>query len=220
MPDHALFPPVPDGRFRLKSRLYWPAFVLFLICAITTAALSATSALTRDPIARQEAQAKDDARRAALVASTFELIDLAALSSSDPSGYRTAVGAGRVAFSEASYGLDASGARVGTVVLVATRGYADGLSLMVGVASDGTISGISILTDNETPGLGKKIREAPFLSGFLGKPTANGFATGKSATGKAVPVDAITGATISSKAVVDAVNAAVRLVELLQKGGA
>ncbi len=206
---------------KLKSHLLWPALALFIICALTTAALAATNALTAEPIAQQVALARDEARKAALSAATFEVVDLAALEASDPVAFATALGtAPKLVLAEASYGLDADGAKTGVVVLVNTRGYADGLSIMIGVALDGTVSGIRVLADNETPGLGKKVGDDAFLSGMQGKPTANGFAIRKSAVGDVVPVDAVTGATISSKAVVEAVNAAARLAGLLQKGGA
>ena len=206
---------------KLKSHLLWPALALFIICALTTAALAATNAMTAEPIARQVALARDEARKAALVAATFETVDLAALKAADPEAFATALGTTpKLALAEASYGLDAAGAKTGVVVLVNTRGYADGLSLMVGIALDGTVSGIRILADNETPGLGKKVRDDAFLSGMQGKPAANGFAIRKNAVGDVVPVDAVTGATISSRAVVEAVNAAARLAGLLQKGGA
>ena len=213
-------PREPGARPRLKDHLVWPAIALFIICAITTAALGATNALTADPIAKQLALAKNEARQAALQAASFEPIDLAALQAADPNGYAAALGTGKRAFSEASYGKDASGATTGLVVLVDTRGYADGLQIMIGIAADGTVSGIRVLADSETPGLGKKIRDDAFLKGLLGKPTANGFAVAKLATGDVVPVDAVTGATISSKALIDAVNAVARLNALLQKGGA
>ena len=206
---------------KLKSHLLWPALALFIICALTTAALAATNALTVEPIAQQVALARDEARKAALAADTFEVVDLAALKAADPDAFATALGTTpKLALAEASYGLDTAGLKTGVVVLVNTRGYADGLSIMVGIALDGTVSGIRILADSETPGLGKKVADLPFLSGLLGKPTANGFAIRKNAEGDVVPVDAVTGATISSSAVVEAVNAAARLAGLLQKGGA
>jgi electron transport complex protein RnfG len=213
-------PPVPGARPRLKDHLVWPAIALFIICAITTAALGATNALTLEPIAQQLALAKNEARQAALSATTFDAVDLNALKAADETAYAEVLGTGKRSFIEASYGKDADGKTTGLVVLVDTRGYADGLQIMVGIAADGTVSGIRILADSETPGLGKKIRDDAFLAGLLGKSTASGFAVAKQATGDVVPVDAVTGATISSKAVIDAVNAAARLSALLQKGGA
>jgi len=213
-------PREPGARRRLKNHLIWPAIALFIICAITTAALGATNALTADPIAQQLALAKNEARQAALASATFEPVDLVALQVADPTGYADALGTGKRSFAEASYGKDADGGTTGLVVLVDTRGYADGLQIMVGLAADGTVSGIRILADTETPGLGKKISDDAFLKGLVGKTSANGFAVAKLATGDIVPVDAVTGATISSQAVIDAVNAVAKLSALLLKGGA
>lgn len=222
---HGVFassPPEPrtPGRKSYKDLLVWPALALFIICIITTAALAGTNALTVGPIADQARLAAEEARKAVLPAATFERVDLSSLSSAD---LASAVGSSKslsFANAEAYRGLDAEGKTAGVVVEVDTRGYANGLRIMIGIAADATVAGIRILADSETPGLGKKVADAPFLSGLLGKPTATGFAVRKDAKGDIVPVDAVTGATISSRAVVEAVNAAARLAALLQKGGA
>lgn len=215
---------MPARPSKYKDHLLWPAVALFILCVVTTAALAGTNALTAGPIDRQAALAAEEARKAVLDAATFDAVDLATLPAA---ALETAEGPlAHLSFHKgtdgkafAYVGRSADGTAVGVVVTVDTRGYASGLQVMVGVAADGTVAGIRILADNETPGLGKKVREAAFLSGFLGKAAPAGFAVRKDATGDEVAVDAVTGATISSRAVVQAVDASLRLAALLQKGG-
>ena len=97
------------------------------------------------------------------------------------------------------------GALVGYCVKVTGSGYSGYMRMIVGIDTKGVIKGVSILEHQETPGLGSRINDsapgekAPyFLRQFRGKP-AKTVAIGRD-------VDAITGATISSKAVTDAIN--------------
>jgi electron transport complex, RnfABCDGE type, G subunit len=93
---------------------------------------------------------------------------------------------------------------VGYCVRVTGSGYSGYIRMMAGVDPDGTIQGISVLEHSETPGLGAKINEIRpgesepwFLKQFKGKDARN-MAVKRD-------IDAITGATISSKAVTDSI---------------
>jgi len=81
------------------------------------------------------------------------------------------------------------------------KGYAGEIVLMVGVQSDGTLNQVQVLSQNETPGLGSKIKESPFKDQFAGKGLAQTRWFVKKDGGD---MDAITGATISSRAVAEA----------------
>ncbi len=94
------------------------------------------------------------------------------------------------------------GKKVGEVYLVTTRGYSGEIKLKVGVDLRGKITGVKILESNETPGLGAKIKGKKFLEQFIGKTKDNLYLKKKKLSGK---IDSITGATISSSAVVDAI---------------
>ena len=103
---------------------------------------------------------------------------------------------------------------IGYCVRVAGSGYSGYIRMMAGVDLNGTIEGVAVLEHSETPGLGAKINEIRrgesepwFLKQFKGK-NAGTIAIKKD-------IDAITGATISSKAVTDAIRKAVD--ELLAK---
>lgn len=88
----------------------------------------------------------------------------------------------------------------GYVVHVVTQGYAGEISMLVGVYSDGSVSGLAIRELKETPGLGRRaLRDTAFLSQFLKT-------TGNASVGE--NVDALTGATVTSKAIARGVNSA------------
>ena len=86
------------------------------------------------------------------------------------------------------------------------EGYGGDIQITVGITSDGTVNGISILSISETAGLGMKAKEPAFYEQYQGK-QAEKFAVSKDG-GEGEPIDAISGATITSRAVTGAVNVA------------
>lgn len=111
----------------------------------------------------------------------------------------------------------------GFVIETATQGYADEIIMYIGLDNKGHITGLVAYDAHETPGLGNRIlTDHVFLSQFLNKNGAftvgavtdsvSG-ATGETeTTGNEIPVDGISGATVTSKAVVRCVNAAIAYV--------
>ena len=92
----------------------------------------------------------------------------------------------------------------GYVVEAATDGYAGTVSVMTGVSSSGAVTGLTVRRSHETLGLGSRIlRDEAFLSQFLGL-------SGEAEVGS--NIDAITGATVSSRAVARCVNSAIAVV--------
>jgi electron transport complex protein RnfG len=89
---------------------------------------------------------------------------------------------------------DKAGKLIGTAFKAFGKGYSSVVEVMVGMLNDGNISAIKILSQNETPGLGAKIIEPEFTNQFKNKSSED-----------LNEVEAITGATISSKAVINAV---------------
>ena len=109
----------------------------------------------------------------------------------------------------------------GFVIETVTRGYADDIQMLVGVNKEGHVTGLVVLEAHETLGLGSRIlTDHVFLSQFLNgngsfaAATADAFsgATGEAETGDETQVDAISGATVSSKAVIRCVNSAIAYV--------
>ena len=117
---------------------------------------------------------------------------------------------GSTSFAEEPYtGEDANiratyKAETGYVVLTQTRGYAGDIVMLVGVSNDGKVTGLQVRQMSETWGLGyEAMTDADFLKQFLN--TQGDAQIGEN-------VDAITGATVTSKAVARSVNSAVAFV--------
>ena len=157
---------------------------LFLITALVAAALAAVNMVTEPRIAEAKAEKLQNAISQVLPGGG-EKLDVPV------SGIVTNV-----------YGSD-----TGYAVEVQPAGFGGTITMMVGVSKDGEVLGISIVSHSETAGLGavaaaKTTAGEAFRAGFAGL-------TGTAAVTKdGGTVDAITGATITSRAVCDGVNAA------------
>lgn len=111
----------------------------------------------------------------------------------------------------------------GYVIETQTYGYAGNITMLIAVSTEGKVVGLVVRDQSETLGLGAKaLRDHEFLAQFLngsgtfaiGAPGADAFsgATGEAATGEETYVDAITGATVTSKAIARCVNSAIAYV--------
>ncbi|MBQ2105504.1 MAG: FMN-binding protein, partial [Lachnospiraceae bacterium] len=117
-------------------------------------------------------------------------------------------GFGGVAIESVLEGTDASGAAVGYVInSLSNDSYGGAVKISVGFDADGTITGVGIREINDTPGLGLKAKEPKFKDQYIGKnvDTLVVTKTGASADNE---IDAISGATVTSNAVTNAVNTA------------
>ena len=85
-------------------------------------------------------------------------------------------------------------------------GYGGDIQITVGIQKDGTISGISFLSISETAGLGMNAQKPAFYEQYVGKQTDKFYVSKDGGEGE--PIDAISGATFTSRAVTGAVNAA------------
>ena len=90
---------------------------------------------------------------------------------------------------------------------------------MVGIVPDGTVSGIVVVSHSETAGLGAKAQDPAFYQKFTGKAADGGLAVIKSGEPEENEIVALSGATVTSKAVTKGVNAAAEAVNAI-KGGA
>ncbi|AGB48683.1 electron transport complex, RnfABCDGE type, G subunit [Methanomethylovorans hollandica DSM 15978] len=104
---------------------------------------------------------------------------------------------------------DASGNSIGYTFLSSETGAKGDIVVVGGVDSTfSTITGMSILSQEETPGLGSKIKEDAFVNQFNALPLSK-----LSLSSSGGSIDSITGATISSQAVVDALNSKVESIK-------
>ncbi len=176
------------------------ALSLFVIVFVSVLLLAFVNYVTKDVIAKMNTQLENEARAAVLpAASSFEQAEF----ESD-------------GIVEAVYtGLSGDKA-VGYCVTVAPDGYGGPIRMMVGVDDTFSVTGIQITESSETAGLGAKASEAAFLNQFAGK--TEGVSVVKSGTPGADQISAISGATITSRAVADGVNQAVLAAKQIAGG--
>ena len=99
---------------------------------------------------------------------------------------------------------------------ISLKGYSKGLVLIIGIGNDGTVLGYEVAESSETPGLGTQVAEADFKDQFNGK-KASGFVAVKGKATAENEIVAVSGATISSKAVVEGVNLAIDSMDAVKK---
>ena len=194
------------------NKIIKDACILFAITLVAGILLGAVYDITKTPIANQNEKAKQEAYRAVMAeADKFEEVD----------GFSAADGAtSYLAKGDEDYSADeitevVAGVKdnkiIGFVVtVVAGDGYGGDIKFSVGVKADGTYSGTSILSISETAGLGMRAKTDPTFLGQLEGKKVSKFNVVKDGTGSSADdkVDAIGGSTITSKAVVKGVNAA------------
>lgn len=191
------------------------ALILFAITLVAGVLLGIVYQVTKEPIAYQEKLAQDKANQSVFAtASTFDDVALdetgAAGIAADFTG---------VTIQSVKEAKDSSGTGLGYVIQVKSKGYGDFITYTVGITNDGNINGISIISIAETPGLGMNA-EKVIVPQFADK-AAQQFSVVKNGqlTDPSSQIEAISGATITSRAVTNGANAAVAYFENVLKGG-
>lgn len=190
-----------DSKRSYKDNPIVAALILFIITAVVTLALAAANVNTRDIITEQ---AKKDADAARL--KVFEKADRFEELAKDKWPSQNI----NIASIHNAIGTD--GDVLGLVIASSSKGYAGNIDIMSGISVDMVVTGVTVLYDNETPGLGKKIANKSFIGNFVGKPPNLSFSLKKDDK-NTNRVDAIAGATISSKAMMNAVNEALSVAK-------
>lgn len=172
--------------------------ILLVITTVAAAILGYTNAVTTEPIANQVLQANILARQSVLPEATnFE-----AVSDDVFDGYDGVL--------EVHKGTNGS-ELVGYTVKTTSGGYGGPIEIMVGIDNNGVIQGVSVGNHTETPGLGAKATDENFKGQYKGKEAASDLVVIKSGVPKDNEIQAIAGATISSRAVTNGVNMATKL---------
>lgn len=163
--------------------------VLFLVGALTALALGFINYITVDRIAELKAERTADAMREVLDATAYTELEYTGSDSLVATIY------------------EAEGA--GYVVEVLPSGFGGVIDMMVGIDQSGAVTGVSIIEMSETSGLGANASKEEFRAQFVGE-------SGSVAVTKdGGTIDALTGATITSRAVSNGVNAALDAVAAL-----
>jgi Na+-translocating ferredoxin:NAD+ oxidoreductase subunit G len=169
------------------------ALRLTLICAVAAFALTNVADITRGPIAASEARAQREAVEAVLPAFSQLAIDTLRTDTEDLHLY----------FS----GLGEKGVTGTAFTATSGLGYSGEIEIMMGVGPEMKISGVRILRHAETPGLGANYADPALLDEFyVGRPLGASWKLTKDGG----EVDAVTGATVTGRAIADAIESGAR----------
>lgn len=179
--------------------------ILLIVTAIAGCLLGWAYSITKEPIAQQAIKANNEAMREILpMADQFNKIE-----SAIPDGSIVKE------VNEGKKGNDV----VGYAIKVTPKGYGGMIEMMVGISTDGKVSGIKILSHSETPGLGANAPSKEFSGQYKDKAIDPLLEVVKGNASKPNQIQAITGATITSKAVTKGVNEAINFYTSNLKGG-
>jgi Na+-translocating ferredoxin:NAD+ oxidoreductase subunit G len=169
---------------------------LFLVCGIAAGSLAFVNAATKERIAANAAIERKDAQNK-VFPNADEFIEMESYEK------WTAQKLDEKSGSVFTWAAVMNGEPTGYILQTSVQGYGGPIKLIFGVDLDGRVTGLRILTHSETPGFGAKITKEDFLSQYLGK-GADQMRLKKDDPAKGA-IDAISGATISSRAVTKAV---------------
>lgn len=192
------------------------AAILFVITVIAGAILGAVYSVTKDPIAEQEERKKQEACQEVFAdASTFEEMGT---SEEEMNAAVAAGGYGKSSVNQVMKAKDDAGNVLGYVITVTSHeGYGGDIQFSMGVRTDGTLNGISILSISETPGLGMRAEEV--LKPQFADKQVQQFTYTKTGAASDDQIDAISSATITTNAVTNTVNAGLYYFHTALEGG-
>ena len=169
-----------------------PSLILTVICLAVAAVMVLTNMLTADKISEARQIKAEEARKIVLTAAeSFE----------DSGDYYIGKKDGNV---------------VGYVFETETKGYGGTVQVMTGIDAGGRIGGVVILTHEETPGLGANAENEAFRDQYRQNIPQGGLQVVKNKAASDGTVEAMTGATITSRAVTDAVNKAAEMYRTIE----
>lgn len=187
-------------------------FSLMLITLIAGVLLGLVYEVTKEPIANEKQRTKEEAYKAVFAdADSFDAVDIEStkeIIGEYDDDYNADI-------DEVMTAKDSAGMLIGYVLTVTDHeGYGGDIQFAMGVRTDGTLNGISFLSIGETAGLGMKATEDTFKDQFKDKKISKFTYTKNGSTGDD-EIDALSGATITTNAVTNGVNAGLSFVNFL-----
>ena len=171
-----------------------PTLILAAICIVVTLALSSANALTHKKIENLAIENQNKAMAKLIEADEYQEKNFL-----DKWSCHIAI---------------KDGENVGYIFTVAAKGYGGDINVMTAINLDGTVAAVAILdASGETPGLGQNVTKENFYTQFSGLKDSVTVIKGGGANSQNNEINAVTGATISSKAVTEAVNIALDRAE-------
>lgn len=193
------------------------SLILFAITLIAGLLLGGVYAITKNPIAKTQEDKKNEAYQAVFTdaAEFTEVTDAA-----DAQQILADAGYTKDRIDEVKAAMDADGKILGYVMTItSSEAYGGELQLAMGIRMDGTVNGISFLSLSETIGLGMEAKKPEFQEQFAGKQVEQ-FVYSKTGAAADNEIDALSGATITTNAVTNAVNAGICYAGALGAGSA
>ncbi len=203
----------------MKNKIVHDTLVITAITLIAGLMLGLVYDITKEPIAVQEAKAKEEAYKAVFAAAdTFEVLtaeqDPELEAALDENGYKSQD------IDEVMIALDENGDPLGYAFTVTTKeGYGGDIVFAMGVEEDGTLNAISILSISETAGLGMRANTDEFKSQFENR-DVDKIVYVKDGADEDNEIDALSGATVTTNAMTNGVNAGLEAYRYeAEKGG-
>lgn len=201
----------------MNKQMIRDSLILFAITLIAGLLLGGVYAITKNPIAKTQEDKKNEAYQAVFTdaAEFTEVTDAA-----DAQQILADAGYTKDRIDEVKAAMDADGNILGYVMTItSSEAYGGELQLAMGIRMDGTVNGISFLSLSETIGLGMEAKKPEFQEQFAGKQVEQ-FVYSKTGAAADNEIDALSGATITTNAVTNAVNAGISYAGALGAGSA
>ncbi len=185
-------------------------FILFAITALAAAMLAFVNAKTK-PLIDENAIIKEQNAMNSVMesAASFDEVEITADIEETAGRFGGTV-------EKAYLAKDASGNTVGACVITETSGYDVGIETVTGVDADNKVTGVDIIAMNETPGLGANAQNDAFKNQYIDK---TGTVEVSKTAADDTHIQAISGATKTSRGVTNGVNIALSVSEKLLNGG-
>lgn len=202
----------------MNKKIVHDALILTAFTLVLGFVLGLVYGITKDPIAAADAAKAQAAYQTVFAdAASFETYGdfdkEGALSVMEENGFSDEI-------TDVQVAMDGSGSTLGYVITVIAKDASQAnITFSVGIANDGTVNGYSITNIAETPGLGMKAEEESFSGQFANKQVES-FSIVKSAPASDSEVESISGATITSRAMANGVNACISYFHNVLEGGA
>lgn len=193
----------------MKNKFLKNCLALFLITLIAGISLATVNEITKEPIAKAQDKARLEAYEAVYQDANFVALDNTDEILNNSSTSLSNAGLSNCTVDDVLKATDNNGNTIGYVFSATSpSGYGGDVKIAVGVSTiTNKITGFTVLSHSETAGLGAKATNEDFKSQFEGK-SADGISYTKTGAADDTEIDAISGATITSNAVCEAVNSA------------
>lgn len=192
----------------MNKQMIKDAVILFVITLVAGLLLGSVYAITKNPILEAQENKKQSAYQS-VFADAVRFTDLEGVDVGQSVSILQNAGYEKNTIQEIKLAEDAAGNQLGYVMTIrSTEGYGGELEIAFGIRMDGTVNQIAFLSLSETIGLGMEAKKPAFYEQFSSR-KADAFVYSKSGALSENEIDAISGATITTNAVTNAVNAGI-----------